>query len=488
MISFIPSRGSVTTLLALALTATLAVAQPTGFTATAVERGRILETTQQLSLRGTEYLRGPARDYTIFDNGGWSSTSYFNFKDFDNNRQLPDAFHGLLISDIRYWFKAQFPNDAGVYIRFRKQNFHFYTRDDVLEPDTNKVDAFDLDIGYIELPFNEAQVRVGRQFLQIGRGLTFSDVLDCGSVDFRRNSWQVNAFSGRTSPMADNIDASVAPFGTGGAKRWFTGVQVNHTNEDGHRIYGYYLNEVDRTRSVFPQNLNFNHHFNADFVAIGWEGPLAKKLTGYAELIHEGGSILSQNLFLDNNIANTTRDDLDATALISALSYFAGDVHRSNIGLEFAYGSGDRDRGSVFNTFINGNRPGTTDTGFFQFGVYDLGLALSPRLSNLEVLRLGYSLKPILNHRREPIDLQAGVKVSGYWKDEATGAIAPTTLTQANQPFTAVGTGLDVFVNGRIFHDQVFSVQYGKFYPSSAYMTGFDDPQSRLFVNLTSSF
>ena len=60
---------------------------------------------------------------------------------------------------------------------------------------------------------------------------------------------------------------------------------------------------------------------------------------------------------------------------------------------EFIAATGDSDRGISNSTYL-GNRSGTRDNGFNAFGLLNTGFAFAPAVSNLLVLRSGFTTYP----------------------------------------------------------------------------------------------
>lgn len=451
-----------------------------------VERLRIQEAEQRRRLSETEYLKPPRRKETAFNFGGWSSTSYYMFKDDDNKRDVLDTIHGLFLTDFRLWVKWATPGNWGYYLRGRKINHAWILGVSGIAPNTDNLDSYDLDVGYIDAPAGQFRLRLGRQLIQAGRGLALSDNLDSLSIRYRQGPWALLSFFGRTPPLEDNLDTGVAPAGAAEAQRNYTGIETSYSFESGRRIYGYAVVEDDQTLNLNAANQGVNHEYNANYLALGADGPINRKLLGYGEFIRQTGRTFSQNTTLA--AGQSARDEIDAFAFISAFQYFFGDPRQQTASVEYSLGSGDKDRGTVPNVFESGNLPNTRDTSFNYFGFYDLGLALSPRLSNLEVWRLGYSAKPFLNRRRKAKEIQIGAKGTLYSKEERGGAISATTSTQANRAFHDVGNAIDLFLAWRFFSDLSAVVQFGRFNPGAAYSPGTDGSVDRVFLNMTASF
>ncbi|MBI4863173.1 MAG: hypothetical protein HY815_23340 [Candidatus Riflebacteria bacterium] len=152
--------------------------------------------------------------------------------------------------------------------------------------------------------------------------------------------------------------------------------------------------------------------------------------------------------------------------------------------LEYAFGSGDARRGSVTNTF-GGKQTITTDENFLYFGTYDGGLALSPRLSDLHVLRAGYQVRPFPKKGRRLPDLLLGTKVACYLKDSVDGIISDPAAAMASRD---VGWGADTFLAYRPLSDVSIFVQGGQFWPGAAYPVGVRDRTDRVLASASLSF
>jgi hypothetical protein len=133
--------------------------------------------------------------------------------------------------------------------------------------------------------------------------------------------------------------------------------------------------------------------------------------------------------------------------------------------LQYMYGSGDQDRQSTTDS-LAGNQAGTDDNGFLSFGFVQTGYSLFPRVSNIHILRLGGTIRPL-----ESVDwlhkLQVGV--FGYWYRKAESQ-CPISDSRAFVNDADVGKEVDLTLRWRIYSDLGFSVNYGCFFPGEAYV------------------
>ena len=134
---------------------------------------------------------------------------------------------------------------------------------------------------------------------------------------------------------------------------------------------------------------------------------------------------------------------------------------------------------------MGGNLAGD-DTNFLYFGFLPTGYALSPRVSNLRMLKVGAALKPFERTSRFNLkELTASVDLYRYMKDESAGAIFDF---QASDDDHDVGYEIDITLSWPILSDLSVSLEYGHFEPGDAYPAAIDDATEYFSVGLTTTF
>jgi len=411
----------------------------------------------------------------LYEYGGWLRTSYSWF-DHVPDEMVLDHY------DLRLWGSLNIDQTLFCYVRIRTGYVNYW--EDRMRGRGSDVTGPNLDMGFVSLDLDQAlkkyadeeipwdvRAQFGRQFFDLGRGLVMRDVQDGGQFQVRTKNWKVKALGSRSIRSRDNVDRSVPGFTD--SYRVFAGTQWTYTGFDRHDPYVYYLDQFDRSDER-PEDPAQEYWYDSRYVGLGSTGELSRHCRYYAELSLERGESYAQG-------ATTQREDVKAHALDLGLDYFFP-VHTSpRVGMEWAYGSGDNDRGSVTNT-VPGNQPNTIDTNYLYFGFIESGYSLAPRLSNLQFIRVGGTFRPL--EGSEHFDrLQVGCNFFEYRKDEAG---APISDFRADVAHEEVGSELDFLVYWRIFHDLAFSTRYGVFYPGKAYT----DRSSREFLiaSLTYSF
>ena len=171
---------------------------------------------------------------------------------------------------------------------------------------------------------------------------------------------------------------------------------------------------------------------------------------------------------------------IEAWALDASLHYTYNKITHPTFSAEYAFGSGDKDRiGRVTNTTGGGNKEGTTDRNFLTFGYIDTGLTLAARISNLRMVKLGFSFTPLEVVKSKSVNVEVNYFL--FRKDEKKSAISDT---RADRPIRNLGKEFDVNITWQIFSDLSASINYGRFYPGNAY----SDKDARDFVMATIMF
>jgi hypothetical protein len=462
--------------LALLAWAALAAAQAAD---TSRERVRVIRERASEQGREEALLRLPGTEDLDLEVGGWTSLTYLNIQDDDRDRATLDTTHGLLIQDYRLWMTSDLTRDLRSYLRMRHLLLNFYTQPGAAETDTRSQEGIELDLAYLDYEANaHLRLRGGRQFVTVGRGLVLALDLDGLEVTHALADWTYRLFAGQTVPRDFNIDDSILGFSRQTQKRRFYFAEVEHRRIDGTKYTAYVLAQDDRSRTLEPLQASRPFRYESHYASLGVEGDIDPRLGYSLEAVYQGGSSMV-------DILPSPRVRIDAWALLAGLEYHPRGPWHPEVSLEYAAGSGDATRASVTNTFGGKLRPTRRDTNFLYFGVYDGGLDLSPRLSNLHVIRLGYQVKPLPSAQEDLPELSVGVKLSRYFKDETRGGISDLV---AGPLSTDVGTGADVFVAARPLSDYTILAQYGLFVPGDTYPARFDDRGSRFLVTSTLSF
>lgn len=409
--------------------------------------------------------------------GGWVAHTFLDFNELDHNRRAVDPISRLLLSDIRVWASHAFAPGRELYVRVRKLDFDF-DRDQTLPfLDLRTKEQFDLDLGYYDFPVGGVDVRAGRQFMLMGRGLVLADVLDGVTTSYRfDNGFVFDTLAGTTLHRQDNLDTRVLGFDRGHNDRQFIGLSGRY--KESHRgfvYHGFALAQIDETKSEDPNQDFLDFQYQSRYYGFGTSGTLHHRLNFATETIAQRGSSRGFD----------GRADIKANAITANLAYDFREKWTPVATFDYGFGSGDPIRLSVTSSLDLGPSRFAGDENFLHFGQFDGGLALAPRLSNIHVYRLGFRCRPFSQPMRWPSDLVAGFKVSSYHKHRVTGVISDPL---ANQPFGDVGDALDLFTSWRVLSDLHVLVEYGGFKPGNAYRADARDETERFGVTGTLSF
>jgi hypothetical protein len=143
------------------------------------------------------------------------------------------------------------------------------------------------------------------------------------------------------------------------------------------------------------------------------------------------------------------------------LQYFMPDVQQSVVSLGYLYSSGDKDHGS----FYEGNTEGASKM-FVGLTSPGFGAVFSPKLGNLMVTDLSYSVKPFSGQGSRALDeFQTELSVLGFFRP-TTGVISEPGINPASDNLY-LGTEVDLTLNFRPFSDLGFSLVNGVFFPNN---------------------
>lgn len=324
--------------------------------------------------------------------------------------------------------------------------------------------------GKYTLPFG-LQTKVGRQYVEFGSGYALSLPLDAVLISAQLDRLE---FQGLISKTILNTPDLVEPsrIGSGHMDRHFVGTQVRYRGQN-HAPFAYVLWDLDENPQSF-WNGSQGYGYDSMYTGIGSMGQLRPYVRYSTELVYESGRSYGNNVL-------SGRDQINAMGLDALLAYLMPSKYQPVFDLEYMFASGDADRrGSPIDP-IGGNTRGA-DSSFVGFGFRDTGLALAPRLSNINIWRAGASVLPFTNRgflRR----LQIGTDWFLYAKNQATGAISDPA---ADEPSRYLGWEMDYYANWQITQELAATARYGVFFPGDAFSQ--ERTRTFLLLGITYSF
>ena len=416
----------------------------------------------------------------MLDYGAWVFGTYANYKDIDNNKDEEDWVKDYYCLDIRVWMRATYKEILTLYGRIKNK---YAWRPNVSSDYDGIGDDYEgpsVDIAYgdvnlwykFKVPFS---FKVGRQYLTLGRGITYSDINDGVELKYIFSPHiKAKAFLSKTKPFDDNIDYSVPNYQDEN-NRHFYGAEVGLIFQD-IVLYGYGLVQRDYTHEC-PDDLTQNYTYDSEYLGFGLEGKQGG-LGYWGEVIKEFGKSNT-----DGSEAELAVKDINAWALDLGTKYEFNVYSHPLIEGEFMYGSGDKDRERVTNT-RRGNLHGK-DTNFLYFGVINAGYALAPRISNMLVYKIGLSAQPFEVIPYVGKRIAVGSRYYVYQKDKESGGIYDIDATESKK---YVGQELDLFFHWNVYENFSIVARYGIFFPGDAYPEGSRDCTTFLYTRATMTF
>jgi len=341
---------------------------------------------------------------------------------------------------------------------------------------------------------NNLWLRVGRQYIEWGSGLTFSDQLYAADINIEINRmFNIRALIG-TTPESSVIDFdSSRPSFDGETNRLFLGGQITMTTFDDHQPYFFVLRQWDNNQenttpdalngSLFPTTAPTRFFYESTYWGIGSNGKILPNLSYQVEGVWESGRSLSNSYDPVAGPLTQTEESVAAWAARAKLTWNFFDENLSRIEFETLLASGDGDRQTSTTNTLGGNQSGTKDHAFNGFGYINTGMAYAAPMSNLMMFRLGASTFPLRStgvqwFRR----LQVGTDLFMFNKLRDNAPI-----NEASTHDGLVGFEPDVYLNWRFTSDVALIVRYGAFLPGDA-ISGDSAARHFFYSGLTYSF
>ncbi|MBL8762826.1 MAG: alginate export family protein [Phycisphaerae bacterium] len=330
-------------------------------------------------------------------------------------------------------------------------------------------------------------LRVGRQFVDWGTGLTLSENLYAArpTVSWADGRAVVEALVGVTPPDESvvDFDASRDEYNRRTLRGFFGGRFVA-TGESGTQYYVYGLKMADYNNDTASRpalSVPVNFDYDATYFGLGTQGSLGGNLAYLGEVVWQTGHSMSDPIRGISGVPGTqSRESISAVASRGLVTYLFRDASQTRVQIEANIASGDSDRTLTSDT-VGGNLSGTTDHAFNSLGFANTGLAFAPSLSNIVTVRTGLSTSP-LPEVELTRGLQVGADLLQYYKFNER---APIDEPSEDRPF--LGVEADLFMNWRLTSDLAFNVRYGAFFPSAA-ITSTKSVRHFVLVGFTLSF
>lgn len=430
--------------------------------AAAQDQNKLLEEERRREMDARLRDRSDLGQPLLWDAGGWLHAEVITLDD-----PPEEAERTLRYLDLRLWGELRLDRTYTAYLRVQTDYVDFNSGDQFEGSDDDEARFLYVDQAWVEADWSKHDydlvVRAGRQFISLGRGLLFNQVAYGVVGEWASGRWGLKGFGAHSIIHDDDIDQSLP--NNDDSRRAYGALEVNYVVSGYHRGYAMLMIERD-LNDEDPDVASQDWTYDAWYLGAGLRGAFWRDLGYHLEAIYQGG---------ESAAAGTTdTESIQAFSLSLLLEYRFHAPTSPAVLFEYMYGSGDDDRGSVTDVAA-GNTAGTDDEGFLAFGFLQTGYALFPRVSNIHILRLGGSLRPLEGTAGFEY-LEVGAFAYLYRKVESA---APISDPRAFLDDSEVGSEIDLFLRWRVLSDLALSVNFGRFMPGDAY----DDDDGRNFFS-----
>jgi hypothetical protein len=428
----------------------------------------------------------PPADRALIDYGGYLSLSYVNIDDpVGRNHQLGQyelVGYGRLNFDGAH---ELFVRANTLYLDYKDGDSFDGRGDDWIQPRIERA-HYRFDLQRALAAYNgqviewNAVVQAGRQLVHWANGLTLDEEVDGVTARLSHRNLALDLLAGVTYENVIDFDVSRPGFRRDTDRGLYGAMLSMQAGTHQPYVYGLVQRDYNGNEVVVRDGITTRFNYDSYYLGVGSSGAFTDNLLYGVEAVYEGGEALSNSVDETGTQLNQTEEDIQAWALDARLDYLFADVRRSRLSGELILASGDSDRfGS--NTTIGGNRAGTDDHSFNAFGLLNTGLAFSPAVSNLGVVRIGVSTFPVPEVARCR-QLQVGFDAFAFSKLESDGPIDEPTKDKR-----FLGVEGDLYLTWQVSSDVTFAVRYGGFIPGPA-IEGDSGLRNFFFAGVTYAF
>lgn len=392
--------------------------------------------------------------------GGWITPLYIDEIEGDTRLSVSQT-------TARLWFDAGLWQNSSLYIRVMDRYQYVLTMDNLEDSEDDikeSENVLELEMAFLRWSSDNNMFRVslGRRYFSVGTGLVLNGRGDGAELGIYTPVVDIIAFGAYTGLL--NKDEN--PYNLSerdiddGAKRVFSGgVLEKHFGNQTFYMFGVVETDLAEDDDAVKSR------YNAEFYGVGIKGYMGGSVSYYAETIYETGTSYKDNSAEERSI--------NAHAGLLGMDVYIRSAMLPVISLQYAYGSGDKDKGD--NNSPTGNTNGD-DTGFMSFGTFQGGYGLRPSLANLHVFRAGFAVAPFWNSAKPALKRMTFIaKYSYYLKYYSSGVI---NSGEAPLDDRDVGHGVDLALRWGIFYDLTLFVNYGLFLPGAAYESNDNNPRN----------
>lgn len=389
---------------------------------------------------------------------------------------------GLISGNYRPFGIYEYGGKYTVFLRGNLTLKHYPEKPESEPRRTSAVGA--LEMANFEAKLGDHTLSAGRGFYQTEQGILFANFADgisyqgkysfgqikamgIYSADYGKSNCGININGCAGEPNPFNTIPELAPDATvtGSGQRFFATLEyttkefeLGPVNIAG-LLYGVYSKDLIKESSAVVTRYEYNPYY-AGLGATGYI--VSSKFQYRVEGIYQGG-----DAFNVTSNGESVRNSIRAGAILGQINYTLPILTSidAQTSLETAIASGDSDAqraGTASQSNTEGNY-----TAFQTFGAYSGGLALKPRLTNIQIYRAGFETRPLkMFYWARNVGLS--LKYTLYRKNSATGGISDGGATEASSDIGMAGdAGINIAARG----DLQFFYGFGIFKPGEAYPT-----------------
>ena len=449
-----------------------------------------------------EFETPPVEDQLLIDHGAVLRSLTTWFEDHGNSLPFPQSSRALHIAEIRPWASLSYGEVHRGYIRGQLGYLTFNDGDQYgTSPERDGQGPY-VDLGYYEFDVDAAvrksgigdtdnwaaDFSIGRQYLYLGRGISFGLTTEAISLDWAHGDWaglvfgsqsidRRVQFAGARNSIAHQLDL-----------RRFYGGQLEYQGWDRQELYSYVLGQFDNSLSTSNAPVTYD----STYWGIGTTGEVLfgepgqewgiPNMRHHTEFIVQHGT--NHHSFGPGSTPSVT--DISAWAVDTGLDYFWTVPGRPRVGVKYARASGDNTRLDGPQPNAGTNQLGTSDETFIGFGYVNTGASFAPQFSNLEFVNLSAAVRPF-DDPDSPTwqNFEIGTSSYWYWRSAADANISDFRADLQGEDY--LGFEWDLFANWRLSSDLFLLINYGVFFPhEGSFDPGNDNDRSRQFftVNL----
>lgn len=449
-----------------------------------------------------EFETPPVEDQLLIDHGAVLRSLTTWFEDHGNSLPFPQSSRALHIAEIRPWASLSYGEVHRGYIRGQLGYLTFNDGDQYgTSPERDGQGPY-VDLGYYEFDVDAAvrksgigdtdnwaaDFSIGRQYLYLGRGISFGLTTEAISLDWAHGDWaglvfgsqsidRRVQFAGAPNSIAHQLDL-----------RRFYGGQLEYQGWDRQELYSYVLGQFDNSLSTSDSPVTYD----STYWGIGTTGEVLfgepgqewgiPNMRHHTEFIVQHGT--NHHSFGPGSTPSVT--DISAWAVDTGLDYFWTVPGRPRVGVKYARATGDNTRVGGPQPNAGSNVPSTSDDSFVGFGYINTGASFAPQFSNLEFVNLSAAIRPF-DDPDSPTwqNFEVGTSSYWYWRSAADANISDIRADLRGEDY--LGFEWDLFANWRLSSDLFLLINYGVFFPhEGSFDPGNDNDRSRQFftVNL----